>query len=215
MDLSKFTNNIIFEKGNTGIFNRFLVNVIDNKNDNVIAAINALLSDESETIDSIFSALQENFPDVFESKYTAIEFIDGSIFKKMESNSIDTVFSSEDFEEYQVDYHDHKLFNLYQFKIFNSKSGKRESFEDKLFGLDISIHIHFIDGKFRHDELEALYRQEERELIKRFNKAIMEEYDLSDELFGFLISHIDSPDREYYMKMVHDRIRKYKSIVHA
>jgi hypothetical protein len=178
----------------------------------VIAAISAPLSNESKAIDSIYSALQDNYPDVFESKYTAIEFIDGSLFKKMESNSIDTVFSSEDFEEYQVDYHDHKLFNLYQFKIFNSKSGKLEELQDKIFALDISIHIHFIDGKLRYDELEALYRQEERELIKRFNKAIMEEYDISDELFGFLFSHIDSPDREYYMKMVYDRVRKYKSI---
>ena len=133
----------------------------------------------------------------------------------MESNSVDSVFLVDDFEEYQVEYHDHKLFNLYQFKIFNSKSGQLESLQDKLFGLDISIHIHFVDGKFRHDEIEALYRQEERELIKRFNKAIMEEYDLSDELFGFLVSHIDSTDREYYMKMVYDRIHKYKSIVHA
>ena len=215
MDLSKFKNNVAFEKGNTSIFNRFLINVIDNKNDNVITAISAPLSNESEAIDSMFSALQENYPDVFEDKYTAIEFIDGSIFKKMESNSIDTVFSSDDFEEYQVEYHDHKLFNLYQFKIFNSKSGQRESLQDKIFELDISIHIHFIDGKLRHDELEALYRQEERELTKRFNKAIMEEYDLSEELFGFLVSHIASSDREYYMKMVYDRIRKYKSIVHA
>jgi hypothetical protein len=215
MDLSKFKNNVAFEKGNTSIFNRFLINVIDNKTDNVIAAISAPLSNESKAIDSIYSALQDNYPDVFESKYTAIEFIDGSLFKKMESNSIDTVFSSEDFEEYQVDYHDHKLFNLYQFKIFNSKSGKLEELQDKIFALDISIHIHFIDGKLRYDELEALYRQEERELIKRFNKAIMEEYDISEELFGFLVSHISSPDREYYMKMVHDRILKYKSIVHT